>query len=378
MLRWFFLGLALAFAAFGLLNVGKAPDWLPWRLGVLTGEFGHWLAGLPVLLAVAAWLARGPGGMPTHATLALCVVAAGLLLKPAFQAWNIAAALPERMAAQFPRAPELPRAPFAWGGLVGSNPAPVAVQTLKVSGDLPLDFYPAAPREGRPAPCVIIVHGGGWDSGDRTQLPGFNHWLAQSGYAVAAISYRLAPAFRWPAQRDDTAAAIAYLKAHATELRIDPARFVICGRSAGGQIAETVGYAAEDPAIRGVIGLYAPSDMVFAYVNAREDDMLKSPTLMRQYLGGTPDSARASYESASAMRFVKKSSPPTLLIHGENDALVWHRHSVRLDALLTEQGVPHVFVSLPWATHAFEFNLHGPGGQLTTYAVERFLAAVTK
>jgi acetyl esterase/lipase len=51
---------------------------------------------------------------------------------------------------------------------------------------------------------------------------------------------------------------------------------------------------------------------------------------------------------------------------------------VRLDARLAEQGVPHVFVSLPWATHAFEYNLSGPGGQLTRYSVEWFLAAVTK
>jgi acetyl esterase/lipase len=57
---------------------------------------------------------------------------------------------------------------------------------------------------------------------------------------------------------------------------------------------------------------------------------------------------------------------------------VWHRHSVRLEARLAEFGVPRVFVSLPWATHAFDFNLHGPGGQLTTYSVEWFLRSVTR
>ena len=67
-----------------------------------------------------------------------------------------------------------------------------------------------------------------------------------------------------------------------------------------------------------------------------------------------------------------------MLLHGQLDALTWHRHSERLAARLAEFGVPHAFVSLPWATHAFEFNLNGPGGQLTTYAVEWFLAAVTR
>ena len=106
--------------------------------------------------------------------------------------------------------------------------------------------------------------------------------------------------------------------------------------------------------------------------------MLKSPALMRQYLGGTPAAARENYLSASPHYHVTRATPPTLLLHGENDALVWHRHSVRLDARLAEEHVPHAFVSLPWATHAFDYNLHGPGGQLTTFAVEWFLAVVTR
>ena len=70
--------------------------------------------------------------------------------------------------------------------------------------------------------------------------------------------------------------------------------------------------------------------------------------------------------------------PPTLLVHGANDPLVWHKQSERLHAKLDELGVPNVFVSLPWATHAFDYNLYGPSGQLTTYSIEWFLAAVTK
>ena len=65
-------------------------------------------------------------------------------------------------------------------------------------------------------------------------------------------------------------------------------------------------------------------------------------------------------------------------MHGELDPLVWHRQSERLDQKLADAGVAHLFVSLPWATHAFEFNINGPGGQLTTFSIEWFLAAVTK
>lgn len=377
MLRWILLVLALALAALSSLTAVKSPDWAPWKLAVLAGEYGHWVALAPLLVAALAWVSRGESAALAGATVLVCATAFGFFLKPVTEAWLIADRLPERLEKQFGHA-ELARPAFSLGGLFGGGVKPAAIETLKFSGDLALDFYRPTRTDAKPAPCVLVVHGGGWDGGDRAEIAQFNHWLASRGYAVASIDYRLAPKFQWPAPRDDVAAAIAFLKKNSASLGLDPTRLVLFGRSAGGQIAETVGYAASEPAVRGVIAMYAPSDMVFAYVNAREDDVLKSPMLMRQYLGGTPDSARENYESASALPRVNPSTPPTLLVHGALDALVWYRHSVRLDARLTEVGVPHVFVSLPWAMHACEYNLAGPGGQLTTFAVEWFLATVTK
>lgn len=389
MLLKLLLAPALLLLLVSLLNVVQAPAWSPWRLGVLSGEFGHWLAlaalgvaGLAAMRGVAPAVPEQGGALALRwMTCGLALVAAGLFAVPAFQAWRIGQALPERVRALFvgkiPTTRALPeRSAFSLTGLFGGDPEPVPVETLTVAPGLPLDFYRAVRSDGRAAPCVIVVHGGGWDSGDRTQLPGLNHWLARRGYAVAAISYRLAPAHRWPAQRDDVLQAIAFLKTRASALGVDATRLVLLGRSAGGQIAQTVGYTAGDPVLRGVIGLYSPSDLIFGYVNTTEDDMLRSPALMRQYLGGSPETARAAYESASALYHVTPRVPPTLLLHGRNDALVWYRHSERLEAKLREAGVPCLHVALPWATHAFEYNLHGPGGQLTTYALEGFLAAV--
>lgn len=368
----------------GVLTCVPTPPWVPWRIGVLATEFGHWLAGAMVVVAALLWVWRGAHGRFAFVALGLAVVAAALLLKPAAQAWRLGRALPAQLDAAFGAAPAAGEAAFSFGALFASAPEPVAVQTLsfRSHGELAIDFYrPAASarrRTAAAAPCVIVVHGGGWDGGDRTEIAHFNHWLAHQGYAVAAIDYRLAPQFQWPAQRDDTLAAIAFLKSRAAELAVDPARLVLLGRSAGGQIATTVAYTANDPAIRGVVALYMPSDLDFGYRHTTEDDAIKSPALMRQFLGGTPDTARANYASASALRHVTPAAPPTLLVHGENDPLVWHRHSVRLAARLAEARVPHAFVSLPWATHACEYNLHGPGGQLTTFSIARFLAAVTR
>ncbi|MBL9201179.1 MAG: alpha/beta hydrolase [Opitutaceae bacterium] len=374
MLRFLLLLAAMALFTLGLLTVYPVPDWAPWKVGILAGEFGHWLVAAALSLATFAWFARAGAGWWAGATIVPALVAGGLLLRPSWQAWRIGAELPAQLSAAFgPHSPV--RAPFSPAAFFEPDSAPVPVRTLLVTPDLPLDLY-AAPRAA--APCVIMIHGGGWDSGDRTQLAHLNHWIARRGYAVAAISYRLAPQHHWPAQRDDVLAAIAFLKSRAPELGLDPAKFILFGRSAGGQIAQAVGYTAADPAIRGVVALYAPSDLIFGYVNTHENDAIKSPALMRQFLGGTPETARANYESASAIFHVTPRSPPTLLAHGAIDTLSWHRHSERLAVRLREARVAHAYVALPWATHGFEFNLHGPGGQLTTFALEWFLAAVTK
>lgn len=375
MLRWSLLLLALALLPLALLTVVKSPDWSEWKLALLAGEYGHWLALVPVLLGALAWWTRGASASVAVATALLCALAVGLFLRPCLEAWKLGGALPGQLARQFgPVA--LARRPFSFSALFGAAPAPVPAETAVFSGDLSLDFYRAVGQTR--APCVLLIHGGGWDGGSRTEIVHFTHWLAHQGYAVAALDYRLAPHAVWPAQRDDTVAALAYLKTHSARLGLDPTRFVLLGRSAGGNIAEAVAYTAGDPAIRGVIALYAPADLHFAWQYSREDDVLKSPQLLRQFLGGPPADARAAYDSSSGYLHVAPSTPPTLLVHGQLDTLVWHRQSERLAARLGEHRVPHAFVSLPWATHAFEFNLAGPGGQLATFSIAWFLAAVTK
>ena len=197
---------------------------------------------------------------------------------------------------------------------------------------------------------------------------------------MAAISYRLAPQWIWPAQRDDVLAALAWLKARARQLEIDPTRLVLLGRSAGGQLATAVGYGAHDPAIRGVIALYAPHDMPFAWSVSREDDALNSIRLFRQYCGGPPDTPErlARYESAGGQLLAAKNSPPTLMLHGALDTLVWRRHSDCLETDLRAAAVPHYHLALPWGTHAFDINSDGPGGQLADEAIRRFLAEAFK
>jgi acetyl esterase/lipase len=392
MVRFLLLGWSAALAAWSLLTLVKARNVPLWKLAIAATEFGHYLAVLAIITGSAivahAIVYRGsrPAGLISLTGAVLAAAATVLFFRPLMRAPLVANALSEQFQAAF--GIPGPDRPIVSGRRAYFPPRqhvqPVSSHVFAHAGTpdaLTLDLYRAASTA--PAACVIIIHGGGWDAGDRHQLPELNHFLAQHGYAVAAISYRLAPKHRWPAQREDALAAISWLKAHADELGIDGTRLVLLGRSAGGQIATAVAYGTDDPAIRGVVALYAPHDLPFVWSIAREDDVLNSVKLLRQYLGGPPDGERATlYQSASGQLLLGSPRaspvPPTLLLHGTLDELVWVEHSRRLTARLAELGAPHAFIELPWATHAFDFNLHGPAGQIETFAMKVFLAAVTR
>jgi acetyl esterase/lipase len=373
--------LALLLVAMALFTVIKAPTIWTWWLALLAAEFGHFFVILP--LSLAGWAVfRGAtiGPASVIITVTTCALAAGLFLKPTIQAARLAKTLPEKLGQVFGPA-KIEHVPFSVATLATFGVKAVTPETrvfahAVTASELTLDFYRA--EAAKAAPCVIVVHGGGWDSGERTQLPALNSYLARRGFAVAAISYRLAPQAIWPAQREDVRAALVYLQTHARELGIDPTRFVLLGRSAGGHIAEAVAYDEPDPAIRGLVALYAPADLHFAWKFTDERDVLDSKKLIRQLTGGTPETAPAAFDSASPYLYAKRGAMPTLLMHGTIDSLVWRRQSERLDERLRAENVPVVFIELPWAAHAFDVNLHGPGGQLSTFAIEWFVRAVTR
>lgn len=346
-----------------------------WKITIAATEFGHLFVAAPLLVAAAA------GTVTPEAFMAavISILSAALLMYPSFAAWKISRSVPQKSSASFgpPGASVVAVKPFRWRTLWFGTPIPdVKKEIISYAQhggvDLNIHFFRA--NASVPAPCILVIHTGGWDSGSPDEFEQMNRYLAAAGYAVAAMSYRFAPRFPWPAQREDALAALAFLKKHAVSLGIDPACFVLFGRSAGGQIAETVAYAANDPSVKGCIAFYAPADLVFAYEHLSEEpDILDSRTLLHNFLGGPLSEQHSLYTDASSYHHVGRSTPPTLLIHGANDPLTWYRQSERLSARLTERSVPHLYLELPWATHAFDYNFNGPGGQVARYAIELFL-----
>jgi acetyl esterase/lipase len=375
------LGAAAVLFLLSLMVVVPATNALLWYVVILVTELGNWFFLASLGLLIRELLA--PARQLHLLTLALCLLSGGLFLKPLVQATWISWKLPRELAAAFGEAarPADPATPLRFLPLWGVARKPVAREqalhfTTADGSSLPLQFY--SDGVGGAQPCILIVHGGGWNTGDEKQFPEWSRMLAMRGYRVASIGYRLAPQYRWPAPKEDVAAALVYLKAQAATLGIDPARFVILGRSAGGQIALDAAYTLRDPTIRGCIASYAPTDMNFAYATASEGGILRSRQLIRNLMGGPPESAPALYHDASPLDFVGAGTPPTLLIQGGRDEIVWVRHAYRLQARMVAAHRPFFALILPWATHGFDFVSRGPGAQLELYAMAWFLNATVR
>jgi len=363
--------LALASLGLGLLVWTRAHSLKVWMLSLGGTEFGHYFAVVPL-----AVLLTGSWSLLSGAVSVVALSALVVLLAPAFWARRISAGLPAALEKAFGRT--APSFRFSWRRLFfGRAIPPVSFETLiyDEAHGLRLNFYRSLSKK---PPCVIVLHTGGWGNGAPEEFLKFNDHIAREGYAVAALQYRLAPRWKWPATYEDVRQAVTYLRERAVELGIDASRFVLLGRSAGGQIAEAAAYLGNDPAIRGCIAFYAPTDMTFSYRLGFENDILESPKLLRNYLGGSPDEVPAIYREASPRLNVHPNVPPTLLLHGRRDSLVWYRQSKRLANALKKVNAPHYYLEFPWATHAFDYNHHGPAGQLAKYAIDYFLDLVTQ
>lgn len=358
-----------------LLAVCRAPEFHLWLLAVAVTEFPWVFAGITLLvLGCGFWISKY-----NFAGTIIGIIAMVLFVSPIVRAYIAAGTLTKGLDAGLDIKYKGNSSPFSFFKMfAGNTKVPYRAITYVMYGDtsMSLDLYPNQNDKIIPRPCVIVIHGGSWSGGDSRQLPELNSYLAIRGYNVASINYRMAPKWQNPAPVEDVANAIKYLKAHAAELHIDTNKFILLGRSAGAQIALLAAYTLHDACIKGAIDLYGPADMVWGYSVPANPLVLDSKKVMENYLGGTYAQVPQKYAASSPVEFVNRQSPPTLIIHGANDVLVAYEHSRRLNEKLQQNGVKHYWLQLPWATHGFDFNLNGPGGQLSTFAIEKFLNAI--
>jgi acetyl esterase/lipase len=242
-------------------------------------------------------------------------------------------------------------------------PADIVAQKDFVYGkggdrDLHADF--AYPKNATaPMPAIIRIHGGGW-------IGGSYHWgdlgrIAQRGYFVASIEYRLDNVAKWPAQIQDCKCAVRWLRANAAKYNVDPNRIGVIGDSAGGHLVACLdtmdgvkayegdgGYPGVSSAVQAVVDYYGPTDFFTPGIYSEQAKLITMALF-----GVGRDQDPALWKSGSPLFYVKAGDPPVLMVHGDADRLVPLAQSQVFAAALTKAGVPNQLLIVHNGGHGF-------------------------
>jgi acetyl esterase/lipase len=212
--------------------------------------------------------------------------------------------------------------------------------------ELKLDLYqPAGANASQRRPILVLIHGGGWKSGEREDYRPYAIRVAEAGYVVASLSYRLTPVAKFPAAARDVNAALQFLANRSDEFGIDPNRMVLMGGSAGGHLAMLAGYS-DDPQLKpepveeknleykiaAVFNFYGPCDLT--------TDFAKNHDLVTDFLGTKIEEHPEVYRQASPLFAISQGDPPTVIVHGTLDDIVPVEQSDSLAVQLRNAGIP--------------------------------------
>lgn len=217
---------------------------------------------------------------------------------------------------------------------------------------------------------LILVHGGGWTSGDKSDMDAFKDFLLNQlpEIAIVNINYRLADHENppYPMQTDDITTVVDDLKNKRAEYQIGT-ELGFVGVSAGGHLALLWSYALDEAnAANMVCSVVGPTNLLDPAYQDTEDDVLAS--LVNQFAID-----ETVLREASPLFQVTASAPPTILFYGAQDPLVPISQGVDLDAKLMELGVEHEFTLYENEGHGWVgLNLFDTSAKLKTF-IEKHL-----
>jgi len=215
-----------------------------------------------------------------------------------------------------------------------------------------MDLYLPAGRSIGSTKLIVLVHGGAWVSGDKTDFSSFIPVIQQRfpDYAIANINYRLAnsTANHFPAQENDMKSAIDYLIQKSNDYHISQ-KIVLLGASAGAHMALLQAYKYSSPKVLAVVDFFGPTDLTDLYNFYSSDPTTKS--IFQLLMNGTPTSNSSLYTQSSPINFVTAQSPPTIIFHGTADDVVPISQSVALKNKLSSFGVNTQITSYPNLGH---------------------------
>jgi acetyl esterase/lipase len=223
-----------------------------------------------------------------------------------------------------------------------------------VNGEtLLLDIFEPAGNSDHPRPAVILIHGGGWTSFDKSTMRTLAQFLARSGFVAVAVDYRLfhEDVNRWPAQLDDVQHSVRWLRANAAKYNVAPDHIGAYGHSAGAQLAALLGMLNtrdnSDPAlaqfsskVQAVVDSSGPTEFTGFPKDSDEDKFFSS------FFGASYSAHPEIWRDASPVDHVSKSNAPFLIIHGTHDEQVSIAQAQALYDKLKEAGADVKFVRL--------------------------------
>ncbi|MFD7503920.1 alpha/beta hydrolase [Streptomyces sp. NPDC059850] len=232
-------------------------------------------------------------------------------------------------------------------------------------------------------PMVVWIHGGGFATGSRNQREGDYRWLANHGYPVLSIDYRLSPPPRWQDASGDVVCAMSRLARKARLYDVNTSRTVLVGGSAGGSLALNVAYGLKtgqvssscterlpDPPVA-VAGFYPAADLKGTW---QDNGLLGyGREITEAYTGGTPAQHPQRYRYASATSRVRPGLMPSLLVTGASDHLIRESRVRGLADQLRQAGDDVRFNAIPYSDHAFDDTYHSIAGAVGRNLLLRFL-----
>jgi len=216
-----------------------------------------------------------------------------------------------------------------------------------------MDVYLPAGRSDTSTKSIILIHGGGWNAGSKSDFASYIETFKKRlpGYAIFNIDYRLATSKTiFPTQEKDVKAAVDFIAKKSKEYGINKTEMALLGASAGAHLAMLQAYKYNDVPIKAVVDFFGPTDLTTMY-NKPWHSMI--PYLLQMLTGTTPSANLKAYKASSPVSFVTGNSPPTLILHGGSDNIVDPSQSRLLAAKLKEAGVNHDLVIYPGERHGW-------------------------
>ena len=216
-----------------------------------------------------------------------------------------------------------------------------------------MDVYLPGDRNVDSTKVMVLIHGGGWNTGDKSDFDIFvdSMKIRDPSYAVCNINYRLAlPPNLFPVQELDVKAAIEFIVNKSAEYSISN-KIVLIGASAGAHLALLQAYKYPSPVkVKAVVDFFAPTELVSLYTNPPNPLV---PALLQSVTGYTPSSNPAIYQQSSPVNFVTPQSPPTIILQGALDIVVSPSQSILLKNELLAKGVASEYILYPTEGHGW-------------------------